>query len=525
MTKTANAAGGTQRNKLGEVAMFISRMTKILSVALVGGGLAASSAMAASEIRIGVVNDYAGWNPYADSTAQMYMSWCQTYGCLGTFDTNDGKYKGILAERWEVSKSNPNVWTFYLKKGIKRHVDGKELTAEDVAHSIWRNKNDPRSAQKQNTRPVKSWKVLDKYTIQFTTKKPTAPLLSFIFDRLIITGKDLYEKYGKKVDRKAPWGYGPYMIKDILIGQRFVMEKNKNWPGIKKSHPDRIIFRRIKENEARITALLNGELHMAQFIPPHLLDRVRAAKGISVKGTSPVEVMFLGMNPKFKPWDNIKVRQAVAYAIDRDAIIKAIFRGGAEKLDGPVGPGQYGYDPAVSPKYRYNPAKARQLLKDAGFPNGVAIDFFTANGRYINDRESSQAIVPMLEAVGFKVKFHTPEYSTQWPMVRKGKRSFFYQGRGSVVDPSAAIAQYFETGVAPRIMYSNKEFDATVSAERQEFDPAKRKALLLKAFNIIQRDVPAFFLWRIKQYYGISDKLDFTPRSTDRMFGLDMTVR
>ena len=129
-----------------------------------------------------------------------------------------------------------------------------------------------------------------------------------------------------------------------------------------------------------------------------------------------------------------------------------------------MGPGQNGYNPAVSPKYDYNPAKARQLLKEAGYPNGVAIDFFTANGRYINDRQSSQAIVPMLEAVGFKVKFHTPEYSTHWPLVRKGKRSFFYQGRGSVVDPSAAIAQYFETGVSPRIMYSNKEFDVTLNA-------------------------------------------------------------
>lgn len=507
------------------VARLRTKIVVSFTATVTAAAFAASAALAATEVRVGVVNDYAGWNPYADSTAQMYMTWCQTYGCLGTFDTRDGKYKGILAERWEVSKDNPNEWTFYLKKGIKRHVDGKELTAEDVAHSIWRNKNDIRSAQKQNTRPVISWKVVDRYTIKFFTKKPTAPLLSFIFDRLIITGKDLYEKYGTDVDRKAPWGYGPYMVKDIVVGQRMVIEKNNNWPGIKKSNPDRIIFKKIKEAEARITGLLNGELHIAQFIPPHLLKRVRANTGVIVKGTSPVEIMFLGMNPKFKPWDNIKVRKAVAYAIDRNAIIKAIFQGGAEILHGPVGPGQYGYNPAVSPKYDYNPAKASQLLKEAGYPDGVAIDFFTANGRYINDRQSSQAIVPMLEAVGFKVKFHTPEYSTHWPLVRKGKRSFFYQGRGSVVDPSAAIAQYFETGVSPRIMYSNKEFDRIVAAERQEFDPEKRKALLLKAFNIIQRDVPAFFLWRIRQFYGISKKIDFTPTSTDRIFGIDITVK
>ncbi|NQV83426.1 MAG: hypothetical protein HQ494_06350 [Rhodospirillales bacterium] len=493
--------------------------------ALLSAGLAASGAMAASEVRIGVVNDYAGWNPYADSTAQMYMTWCQTYGCLGTYDTRDGEYKPLLAERWEVSKTNPNEWTFYLRKGIKRHVDGKELTAEDVAHSLWRNKNDKRSAQKQNTADVTSWKVVDKYTIKFITKKPTAPLLSFIFDRLIITGKDLYDKHGAGADRKAPWGYGPYMVKDIVVGQRMVLEKNNNWPGIKKSNPDRIIFKRIKEDEARITGLLNGELHIAQAIPPHLLNRVRSKSGVAVKETSSVEVMFLAMNKTFKPWDNKKVRQAVAYAIDRQAIVNSIFQGGASLLHGPVGPGQYGYTANVTPKYDYNPAKAKQLLKEAGYPNGVAIEFHTATGRYINDRQSSQAIVPMLEAVGFKVKFHTPEYSSHWPLVRKGKRAFYYQGRGSVVDPSAFIAQYFETGRSPRINYSNPELDQTLSAERKEFDPEKRKQLLAKAFNILQEDVPALFLWRINQYYGVSKKIDFTPSSTDRIFGHDITMK
>ena len=205
--------------------------------------------------------------------------------------------------------------------------------------------------------------------------------------------------------------------------------------------------------------------------------------------------MFLGMNPAFKPWGNKKVRQAVAYAVDRKAIIKSIFQGGASILDGPVGPGQYGYNPNVSPKYTYNPAKARQLLKEAGYPNGVAKDILT------------------------------PEYSSHWPMVRKGKRAFFYQGRGSVVDPSAAIAQYFETGVAPRLMYSNPKFDAIVAAERMEFDSVKRKKLLLKAFNIIQEDVPAFFLWRIDKYYGISKKISFTPNATDRIFGHDITLK
>lgn len=485
----------------------------------------APGAQAQSSVSIGVVNDFAGWNPYADSTAQMYMIWCQTYGCLGTFDTRAGEYQGILAERWEVNKDNLNEWTFYLKQGVKRHNDGKELTAEDVVHSLWRNKNDPRTAQAANTRPVKEAIVVDRYTVKFITEEPTAPLLDFLFDRLIITGKDLYEKHGQDVDRKAPWGYGPYQVRDIVVGQRMVLEKNEAWPGMKDENPDRLIFRRITEDEARVTAMLNRELDIGQFIPPHLVDRVKAAPGVTLKSTSPVEVMFLAMNPRFKPWDNVKVRQAAAYAINREAIIKAIFRGGAEILHGPIGPGQYGYTDKVEPKYEYNPDKARQLLKEAGYPDGVEVDFHTASGRYINDRQSSQAIVPMLEAVGFKVNFHTPEYSSHWPLVRKGERAFYYQGRGSVVDPAAMLAQYFVTGVTPRIMYSNPELDELLKAQESEFDEKKRRALLLRSFNIIQEELPAFFLWRIQQHYGISDRIEFEPTSTDRVYGTDIIVR
>ncbi len=504
--------------------------TSVLSViagaaVALAGLLATPQAEAKTSITIAVVNDFAGWNPYADSTAQMYMIWCQTYGCLGVYDAATGTYQGMLAESWEVDKANPNLWTFHLRKGLKRHGDGRELTATDVLHSLWRNKNDPHSAQKQNTRPVKSAKVIDRYTIQFTTKKPTAPLLSFIFDRLIITGKDLYDKHGARTaDRKFPLGWGPYKVTDIDVGQRMVLEKNTNWPGIKKANPDRIIFKRIKEAEPRITALQNGEVQIAQFIPPHLIDRVSKMPGIIVKGIEPVEIMFLGMNPKFKPWDNKLARQAVAYAIDREKIIKSIFQGRASVLHGPVGKGQYAWDPKIGPKYYYDPKKSRALLKKAGLL-GVKIDLYTAVNRYINDRQTAEAMVPMLEAAGFEVKLHTPEYSSHWPMVRKGKRPFFYQGRGSVIDPSAAIAQYFETGVSPRLMYSNPEFDKLVVAERAEFDPEKRKKLLGKAFGILLEDVPAHFLWRIKMVYGVSDKVDFTPTPHNRVFGTDILVR
>ena len=304
-----------------------------------------------------------------------------------------------------------------------------------------------------------------------------------------------------------------------------VLRKNPDWPGARKENPDRVIFARIKEDEARVTALLNGEVQIALAIPPHLAERVEAAQGVKAVGVPSVENMFLAMNAKMPPWDNKKLRQAVAYAIDREAIIKSIFGGRAELLDGPIGPGQYGYTTAVQPKYRYDPAKAKQLLAEAGYPEGLDVDFFTASNRYVNDRQSSEAIAAMLTDVGIRAKLHTPEYSTQWPMVRKGQVPFYYQGRGAVIDPSPMLEQYFETGVTPRIGYSNPKLDEVLRAERREFDPAQRKTLLLQAFDIIEDEVPAFFLWRINAVYGISDKVAFRPHSDERMWGTDIAVK
>ena len=496
------------------------------AVALSALGAAGSApAHAQSSVSVGVVNDFAGWNPYADSTAQMYMIWCQTYGCLGSFDTKTGEYEGMLAESWSVDKADPRKWTFNLRKGLKRHKDGRELTAADVVHSLYRAKNDPRAAQTNNVRPIEKAEVIDKHTVLFTTKEPTAPLLAYIFGRLIVTGKDLFDKHGSAADRKAPLGWGPYMVEDITIGQRMVLRKNTGWAGIRKENPDRLIFKRVKEDEARITGLLNNELQIAQFIPPHMIKRVESKPGVRIADVPPAQIMFLAMNPAFKPWDNKKLRQAVSYAIDRELIIKSVFQGRASILHGPVGPGQYAYSPDVTPKYNYDLAKAKQLVAEAGYPNGVDVDFYATGDRYINDRQVGQVIADMLTKAGIRTKLHTPQWSIHWPAVRKGKVPFYYQGRSSVTDPSAAVHQYFHSGVTPRIKYKNPKVDELLIAESKEFDPPKRKKLLLEAFNLIQEDAPALFLWRVNMVYGLSDKVAFEPRSDERVFGVDITVK
>lgn len=488
--------------------------------------ISADSVRAAeTRIAIGVTETMDTFNPYADSVSLMYSIWCQVLGCLGTYDFDKGQHVGLVLERWEVK--DPNTWLFHVRKGLKFH-NGAPVTAHDIVHSMVRTRNDPQSKQRQNIAAVASEKALNDHTVQVTTKIPTAPLLDYLFDRIIVTSKALYDQYGPEVaDRQYPFGAGPYKFRELMPGQRLVIGKDKSHPMWKQypQAPDEIVFRIMREPEQRVTALLNNEIQIAQFVPPHLRERVEQSPRHKIVKFHTAEIMFLAMMPKVKPWDNKLVRQAVAYAIDRDTIIKTILRGEASRLDGPIGEGQYAYEPNLQPRYTYNPEKARELLKQAGYPSGVDVELQTPVGRYTLDKQITEAMIPMLNAAGFRAKLLTPEWATLWANVQLGKVPFYYMGRGGVVDPSAALSQYFETGGSPRIGYSNPKLDELLSQERQTFDPVKRKKVLAQAMSLITEEAPAHFLWRHQLLFGMAKNVDYRPLPSERIFGWNMKVR
>jgi len=244
----------------------VRMMPRIREIVFVGVILVISlgaipqSVNAQGRVSIGVTETMETFNPYGDTVSLMFGVWCQVMGCLGTFDFSKGEYVGMLAERWEVN--DPNNWVFYLRKNIKFH-DGSPLTAADVVHSFNRMKNDPHSKQIQYGAPIASVTAINDYTVRFTTHKPTAPLLEYLFDRFAVTSKAIYDKYGAEVaDRQYPFGAGPYKFRELIPGQRLVIAKNLDYPGMKdkKQVPDEIVFRIMREPEQRVTALLNGEI-------------------------------------------------------------------------------------------------------------------------------------------------------------------------------------------------------------------------------------------------------------------------
>jgi peptide/nickel transport system substrate-binding protein len=492
--------------------------------ALFAGSVNVASAQ--TRISIGVTETIESHNPYGDSVALLYGIFSEITGPFCTYSYTKGDFEGRLAERWKVE--NPTTWIFYLNKNYKFN-DGSPVSADDVVHSIMnRVINDPQSKQKASVAPfVVKAEAIDSYSVRITTDKPTAPLLSFVCDRLIITSKAMFDKYGRDAaDKEHMIGAGPYRLKELIPGQRLVIVKNPNHPEAKKNPraPDEVVYRIMREPEQRVTALLNDEIQIGQFVPPHMRQRVEKTNNLRITPVDSVEIMFLAMQPK-PPFDKKEVRQAVCQAINRDQIIATLLESFASRLDGPLGPGQYGYDANLRPKLNYDPEKSKKLLAQAGFAGGVDVELQTPVGRYTLDKQISEAVVPMLNAAGFRAKLLTPEWATLWANVQKGTIPFYYMGRGSVQDPSAALHQYFHTGETPRIGYSNPKLDEILDKEQQEFDPKKRRQYLSQAMSIITEDAPACFMWRHKLLWGLNNRVDYKPLPDSRVYAIEMAVK
>jgi peptide/nickel transport system substrate-binding protein len=457
-------------------------------------------------------------NPY---TVGLYNLWCQVVGCLVSYDFGRGDYVGGLADHWEVD--SPTSWLFYLRPDA-RWSDGTPFTAVDVMHSVERARSDPAGRARLFVSPIEHVEAVDDHTVRIQTRQPTASLLDYL-KSLPMTSKAQFDRLGENVGNARPLGTGSYRLEELVPDRHLVLTKEAHWWGGITQGPDEVILRVMREPEARVTALLNNEVQIALDVPPHRVNRVQNSSNTKAVTVPGAEMVILAMNVRAPPWDHKALRQAVGYAIDRDAIIQGVLRGQARRLDGPVGPAQYSYDPDLQPRYSYDPERARQLVAQAGFPNGVEVQLVAPVGRYPLDKQVVEAIAPMLTAVGIRTHVLTPEWPTLFADINAGKARFYYMSRMGVVDPGVPLSQYFETGVSRRTGYSDPQVDALFARERASFDPAERKQVLARLMSLITEEAPAQFLFQQMMVYGLARNVDFEARPDGNIVPSAIRVR
>jgi peptide/nickel transport system substrate-binding protein len=459
-------------------------------------------------------------HPYGHSTTQIYPTWKHVIEPLFEWSWSKKQLVPILAESW----SNPDhtTWVFKLKKGIKFH-DGSDFTSADVVHSFTRIQKDPDSKQSSSIAHVVAIDAVDPLTVRLRTKSPDAAL-PFRLAQRFITNKAAYDRLGAAAADKLALGTGPYKFKDWIRGQWFVVEKNPGYThSDHKPTVDEIVFRNIAESEVAITSLLNREVDVISNVPPESAARVTGSARIESART--INIMFLGMHSSVPQFSNKLVRQAVNYAIDRNALTKNVLRGYAFPMSAPVGPDQYGYSRDIRPKYTHDPEKAKKLLAQAGYPSGFEVDFLIPVGQYNKVKEVAEVIGGMLNEVGIRAKLRTQDQDSGFAAIQNGKAGMYIFGRGSVIDPSEYLHQYFRTGVTKQLEFSSPAVDAALEAEQASFDPAQRVKLLQKAMSVLMEEAPVVWLYQYQGLQGVSNRFDFKANPGEDVYGWDLKPR
>jgi peptide/nickel transport system substrate-binding protein len=511
----ANETGGITRRD------FIKRGAALGVGAMVGPYIA-RDAFAASRERVTIYHSSVAdsIHPYNHSSSPIYGNWQHVIEPLVEFDTTKKDFVGVLAESWEFEGKR---WVFKLRKGIKFH-NGAPLTSKDVVFSVDKMRDTKGgSLQASNFKDVTEIQTPDDQTVIFVTKQPLATFLDRLENRFIIS-KVAGDKYGDQLYQNIV-GTGPYKFVSYQRGGNMVFTRNDDyWSG--KAAIKEVVFRKVTEDAARLAALESGQTDFINNVPIHEVARLKRHPRVRIDQIEGLRMFFLTMNVAFKPFDNKLVRQALNYSIDAPSIVKNIFDGIGYPIDGPVGPNVVGADPKLK-RYPYDPKKAKQLLTQAGYPDGCDVQFYYSAGRYPKDREVCQVIAAQMVKGGFRVELISQEWALFWGRdgVNGGKLPFYYIGRGSLTDADTLYDQYFRTGTTKRCNYSNPEFDKLILEQQKTPETKKRIALLQQAGKILMEDVPFVPLYNLADIYGAAKNLTWKKRPDEKILAWDMGIK
>jgi peptide/nickel transport system substrate-binding protein len=445
--------------------------------------------------------DAASLDPHVQNDGQSEQVVAMLYSTLLKFEA-DGRIVPDLAESWEVS-ADSRTWTFKLRQGVKFH-NGKEMTAADVKATYERFMADDadgkRLVVKNITKMFSSVVVKDKYTVSITTDKPYGPMMSLLCNRsLAIMDADVFRKFGLDKGAKAESviGTGPYKMVSWKKDEEIVLERFADYFG-EPAKTERLIFRVIPEATSRVIALENGEVDFVKQFPSEDLDRLKNSPKTQVFEAASVGARLFRFGANDPIIRNPKVRQAIVYAIDRKAIINGLFPGQAVDTTGPLAPVVWGY--VNLGVINRDLAKARQLLVEAGYPNGFRTKIVTTP-RYAKGVEMAEALSAQLKDVGIIADIEVLEWSVILPLwsgvtPQVFNQPIFVMGAGtSMMDADGGLRGLYtttETGTNERNygFYSNAEVDRLVNGAMSETDPVKRLAMYKRAQEILYLEDP-----------------------------------
>jgi peptide/nickel transport system substrate-binding protein len=429
----------------------------------------------------------------------------------------------------------PTVWEVKLRKGVKFH-NGEEFTAESVKFSLERVKTGMRSSS--NFRPIDNVEVVDPHTVKVHTTKPWPTFVSIMtFRQASMYPPKAYAGKDSAFISKNPIGTGPYKFVRWSKDEEIVLEANEQyWRGAPKIKT--VVFRPIPDDAVRVAALQNGEVDVAVNIPPHLANIIAGHPKIFLS-TAPsirtLQLMFVtheydAQHKLVGPYKGVtadkRVRQAIAYALDVDEIIKGVLDGKAMRTATLLTPLHFGYDPSLKP-IKQDLGKVKQLLTEAGYPSGLEITLNGPQGRYVRDKEVAEAVAGQLTKAGIKTQLKTYEfvnYLNNLVYVHKPGPVWLIGWGTPTVDAETVYGPLFRTG-SNLGNYHNADFDGMVDQAQTQMDEKQRLALYHRINKLWIDDMPAVPLYQQLDLYGANKRLNWKARSDELIKAYDMSLK
>lgn len=447
--------------------------------------------------------------------AYITLSLCyQTWEPLVARDSDDALVPA-LAEKWEAI--GPTQWRFHLRKGVKWH-DGTPFTAADVKFTI-DYVIDPKQvyARKRRIAGVTSTEIVDEYTVDIRTEAPAPLLLRGLAD-IPIEQKALTERIGLAEAHRKPVGTGPWKYVEWVAGDRYDLVANEDyWGGAPAMK--RLRIRAIPEGATRVASLVAGETDIIEEVPVDLLPSVESRRNLKIDAVESSVSLVHTFDTRKPPFDDVRVRLALDYAIDKQALVEQMLGGYGSVLDGQlVTKATFGHNPNIKAR-PYDPAKAKALLAEAGYPNGFDNKINTLSGRYLSDVDIANAVAGMMSAVGVNTSVNVVEGGVWSQLDRARDQGPMYQvGWFSVGDADFNTVWYTEG--SKRNYWTNTEFDKLWKEGRSTLDEAERLKAYNRMMEIMHEEMPSIFLVGLPRISGRSDKVSGWKPSRDSLLRL-----
>jgi peptide/nickel transport system substrate-binding protein len=440
------------------------------------------------------------------------------------FLTPDMKIQPGLATEWKMVE--PATWELKLRQDVKFH-NGDPFTAADVKFNVDRTLDpDTKSRQVPVYYPkIDGATVVDDYTVRIHTKGPWPATMEGLTWMRIAPAK-YFQEVGAEAFSLKPMGSGPYKFVEWIKDSHITLEANDQYwrgaPPMKK-----VTYRHVLDGPTRMAQLLAGEVDLIDKVPPSDAATIKDNANLDLLVNRSMNQLVLGMNTFAKPFDDVRVRQAMNYAVNIDEIIQRVLSGYAYRNPSSVGSLTQGYDANLKP-YPYDSEKAKQLLTEAGYPNGFETTFDGTIGRYIADKEVAEAVIGQLARVGVRVKYNGAEFNTFFtrylsdaslPMgdgVRAKAspvQGFYMFGCANFVGGDFEFCNRLHFHSKQRgIYYNTPRVDQILDEISTELNREVRLQKAAEAQKIIQEEAPWIFTYDDAALFGIKKGLTWTPR-------------